>query len=322
MSGQVIVLAKAPVAGLVKTRLCPPCTPAQAALIAAAALADTLAVVSATGVTRRVLAVAGAYPCPPGWVSIPQRGNTLGERLASAFADTAALAATTPSASASFTTASAPTSSSSSRKSDLSDSSTRRGGAQPVVLVGMDTPQLTAAHLRSALDPLIATDGPDATLGLAEDGGWWTLGLRDPRHAEILAGIATSTPSTGADTRAALERRGLAVHLLANLRDVDTAADAHHVAALCPPGSRFAEAVAHHIPAAAPHTSVHHMPGAAPHTPASVPPIAGAASHTQASDRHVPGAVDRVRALDQPGPGPDRLVADPGSPAHTSVAAR
>ncbi|MDY7089616.1 MAG: DUF2064 domain-containing protein [Actinomycetota bacterium] len=308
MTGQVIVLAKAPVAGLVKTRLCPPCTPAQAALIAAAALADTLAVVSATGVTRRVLAVAGAYPCPPGWVSIPQHGNTLGERLTSAFADTAGLAPTTTTPP--------------SRKSDLPDNSAWRGGVQPVALVGMDTPQLTAAHLRSALDPLIVPDGPDATLGLAEDGGWWTLGLRDPRHAEILAGIATSTPSTGADTRAALERRGLAVHLLAGLRDVDTAADAHHVAALCPPGSRFAEAVAHHIPAAAPRTSVHDVPGAAPHPPAPVHHITGAAPHPPASDRHVPGAVDRAQALDQPGSGPDRLVADPGSPAPTSVAAR
>ena len=39
----VIVLAKAPVAGRVKTRLCPPCTPAEAATLAEAALADTLA---------------------------------------------------------------------------------------------------------------------------------------------------------------------------------------------------------------------------------------------------------------------------------------
>lgn len=218
MTGQLIVLAKAPVAGLVKTRLCPPCTPHQAAQVAAAALADTLAVVSATAVARRVLVVAGSYPCPPGWHTIAQRDGTLGTRLAAAFADTAASAG-----------------------------ASRTDGR--TVLVGMDTPQLTTAHLRSALDPLTAPGGPDVTLGPAEDGGWWALGLRDPRHAEILSGIPTSTPSTGADTRAALERRGLTVRLLACLRDVDTAADAHAVAALCPPGSGFAEAVAGNVPA-------------------------------------------------------------------------
>ena len=40
---RLIVIAKAPVPGQVKTRLCPPCTPEQAAQIAAAALSDTLA---------------------------------------------------------------------------------------------------------------------------------------------------------------------------------------------------------------------------------------------------------------------------------------
>ncbi|GAB2602510.1 hypothetical protein Aab01nite_62460 [Paractinoplanes abujensis] len=211
MSGQVIVLAKAPVPGLVKTRLCPPCSPRQAAAVAAAALADTLATVSATAVTRRVLALAGDCPDRPGWVTVAQREGTLGDRLAGAFADTA-------------------------------------GPGGPVVLVGMDTPQLTVADLRAALDPLLAPGGPGATLGPAADGGWWALGLRDPRHAEVLADIPTSTARTGADTRAALERRGLTVLRLACLRDVDTAADAHAVAALCRPDSRFAVAVSRHVP--------------------------------------------------------------------------
>ena len=43
----VVVLAKAPVPGRVKTRLCPPCTPAEAALLAEAALVDTLCAVGA-----------------------------------------------------------------------------------------------------------------------------------------------------------------------------------------------------------------------------------------------------------------------------------
>ncbi|MBU2663689.1 DUF2064 domain-containing protein [Actinoplanes bogorensis] len=207
MSGRVIVLAKAPVPGRVKTRLCPPCTPQQAALVAAAALADTLATVSATAVGRRVLALDGELPEPPGWQTIAQPPGTLGDRLAGAFAS----------------------------------------GVAPSVLVGMDTPQLTQAHLHDALD----LDEADATLGLAEDGGWWALGLRDPARAEVLRAIPTSTPDTGADTRAALVRLGLTVRMLPVLRDVDTAADAHAVAAQCRPDSRFAVAVRRHVPAPA-----------------------------------------------------------------------
>ncbi len=61
-----------------------------------------------------------------------------------------------------------------------------------------------------------------------------------------------STPDTGAWTLAALRARGLTVALLPTLRDVDTAADAHAVAAQHPHG-RFAAAVHAHLPAAAPH---------------------------------------------------------------------
>lgn len=53
------VIAKAPVAGRVKTRLCPPCTPQQAAALAGAALQDTLAAVAATPAHRRVLVLDG-----------------------------------------------------------------------------------------------------------------------------------------------------------------------------------------------------------------------------------------------------------------------
>jgi rSAM/selenodomain-associated transferase 1 len=210
-AGLVLVLAKAPVPGRVKTRLCPPCTPEQAAAVAAAALADTLDAVTACRSAGRTLVVDGRYPAPPGWGALAQRGDGLGERLAHAFAATA------------------------------------RPGT-PVLLVGMDTPQLTAGLLDDALERLTGPDGPDAVLGLAEDGGWWTLGLRDARHAAILPGIRTSTATTGPETRDALHRRGLTVGALPRLRDVDTAADAHEVAALCRPDSRFARAVATLVP--------------------------------------------------------------------------
>ena len=52
---QLLVLAKEPVAGRVKTRLCPPLTPEQSAQVAAAALADTLDAVRSTPVAARVL---------------------------------------------------------------------------------------------------------------------------------------------------------------------------------------------------------------------------------------------------------------------------
>ncbi len=55
MTVQLLVIAKAPIAGRVKTRLCPPCTPDQAAAIAAAALSDTLVAASAFPAIRRTI---------------------------------------------------------------------------------------------------------------------------------------------------------------------------------------------------------------------------------------------------------------------------
>ncbi|MET8148644.1 DUF2064 domain-containing protein [Actinoplanes sp. NPDC049668] len=202
MSTQVLVMAKTPVAGRVKTRLCPPCTPEQAAGIAAAALADTLAAVTATPGVRRRLVVEGDHPAPPGWNRTVQRGTTLGERLAHAYADT-------------------------------------RTAGVASLLIGMDTPQVSPGLLVAAVEPL-DRDAADAVLGLAEDGGWWALGLRDPAHGQAVRRIPMSTPDTGARTLAALRARGLRVARLPTLRDVDTAADARGVAALCPAGSRFA----------------------------------------------------------------------------------
>src|SRR5579864_5835134 len=86
---QVLVIAKEPVAGRVKTRLTPPFTPQEAAMLAEAALADTLHAVCSAGAVRRVLALAGQ---PGSWLPdefdvIGQRGAGLDERLACAFAD-------------------------------------------------------------------------------------------------------------------------------------------------------------------------------------------------------------------------------------------
>jgi glycosyltransferase A (GT-A) superfamily protein (DUF2064 family) len=200
---QILVLAKTPVPGRVKTRLCPPWTLRQAADIAAAALADTITTVTATPDAVRTLVIDGDLPAPPGWRRIVQRGTTLAERLAHAYAD-----------------------------------SWMPG--LPSLLIGMDTPHLSVIDL-VATGRALATS--DAVLGLAEDGGWWALGLQDSGHAALLRGIRTSAPDTGTSTLEALRRHGLAVAMLPVMRDVDTAEDAHAVAGLCPPESLFARAV-------------------------------------------------------------------------------
>lgn len=83
-----LVIAKEPLPGRVKTRLTPPFTPREAACLAAAALTDTLHAVAATPATRRVLVLDGAPGdwLPPGFEVLPQCAGGLDERLADAFA--------------------------------------------------------------------------------------------------------------------------------------------------------------------------------------------------------------------------------------------
>lgn len=203
---QLLVLAKAPEAGQVKTRLCPPCSPAQAAALAAAALADTLAAALATPAAGHVLVLAGEVAgLPPGLRVQQQRGEGLDSRLDAAFADAHAAV------------------------------------PLPMLLVGMDTPQLTPAMLAGAAGQLLIP-GTDAVLGPAADGGWWALGLRGPGDG-LLAGVPMSTPGTLAATRERLRAAGLRVRELPQLADVDTIADARQVAAAAP-RTRFAARLA------------------------------------------------------------------------------
>jgi glycosyltransferase A (GT-A) superfamily protein (DUF2064 family) len=205
-SVHLLVVAKEPVPGKVKTRLCPPATPTQAATIAAAALADTITAASLMPAERRTLLVDGTIVPPAGWSVVPQRGGPLGERLAAGFAD-----------------------------AEYADTTS--------LLIGMDTPQVTAAVLDVIAAPLTADDSLDAVLGPAEDGGWWCLALRSARHATALRDVPMSQPDTAAMTLAALRSAGATVAIGPTLRDVDTAADAWAVAETCDPASRFARAV-------------------------------------------------------------------------------
>jgi glycosyltransferase A (GT-A) superfamily protein (DUF2064 family) len=129
-----------------RRRLTPPCTPDQAARLAAAAIEDTLAAALAVDRdVRRVLVLDGEPGpwIPGGFEIVPQRGDGLAARLAAAFDDV--------------------------------------GG--PAFLVGMDTPQVSPASLEAGLD---AVTGGEAAFGAALDGGYWAIGLReaDPRVFE------------------------------------------------------------------------------------------------------------------------------------------
>ncbi|MFC0624000.1 DUF2064 domain-containing protein [Kribbella deserti] len=191
-----IVIAKEPVPGRVKTRLQTGFTPAEAAALARAALTDTLQAVRAAAATeqpvrRTVLALDGrAGPwLPPEFEVVPQRGEGLAERLAAAFEDAYE--------------------------------------GEPMLLVGMDTPQLTSELLKPDWT------GYDAVLGLTDDGGYWTIGLRHPDR-RVFDRVPMSTDHTGADQLDQLVALGYNVRLLPTLRDVDTPADAMAVATTYP----------------------------------------------------------------------------------------
>ena len=196
MPARVLVIAKAPVPGRSKTRLCPPCTPEQAAVLAEASLRDTLAAVAAADCSQRVLVLAGSPDgwLPPGFEVVPQCGGGLGVRLEHAF-------------------------------------SLFEG---PSLLIGMDTPQVSPALIEGALRTL-ARPNVDAVLGAAEDGGYWAIGFNDHAPGAF-TGVPMSSPHTGARQRLRLAELGLRVAELPKLRDVDEIVDARAVATQQPDG--------------------------------------------------------------------------------------
>jgi rSAM/selenodomain-associated transferase 1 len=191
-----IVIAKAPLPGRAKTRLIPALGEAGAAAVAEASLSDTLHAVAEARAKRRVLVLdgePGAWLPHAGFEVIPQRGGGLAARLAGAFEDS---------------------------------------GAAPAVLVGMDTPQITAGLLTASIEALCA-DGVDAVLGPASDGGYWAIGLRHA-DAEVFSGVPMSEDATGARQRDRLDELGLTHTELEQLRDIDTIDDLRAVSAVTP----------------------------------------------------------------------------------------
>lgn len=196
----VTVIAKAPVAGQVKTRLCPPCTHEQAAQVAAASLADTLVAV------EEVARLSGARPVlllegdRQEWMSaafdvIAQRGAGLEERLRNGFLDLG-----------------------------------------PGVIIGMETPHVATA----LVDALAATRRGIDTIGLATDGGYWMIGLCADSVAMahgLFDGVPMSRTHTGLAQLRRMHACGRQVRLLPSARDLDTIDDLQSVAESGRPGN-------------------------------------------------------------------------------------
>lgn len=147
----IVLLAKEPVPGRVKTRLHARFTPPEAARLATAALADTVAAIRAVEVCP-VIAYDGRPGSwlPRGFHPVQQVAGDLSLRIESALLD-ATIA-----------------------QSPQLDPPVLGSQAEPVLLVGMDTPQLATA-LAQAVE---WCDDADAVLGLTDDGGYWAIGLR------------------------------------------------------------------------------------------------------------------------------------------------
>ena len=189
----VIVLAKAPVAGVAKTRLCPPLTLEEAAQIAAASLIDTLAVARSVPDCTVLL----AHPLdaeetirtllgddPPPMVAVPP--GDVGMAMSSAM-----LCA-------------------------LDHRATQ------VALIGSDLPSLPAAQIAAAFDRL--DSGADVVLGPAADGGYYLIAATTP-HPELFTGIRWSTNTVFAETAAKAKACGLALATVPQWYDIDSVAD-------------------------------------------------------------------------------------------------
>jgi rSAM/selenodomain-associated transferase 1 len=190
---RLIVMAKAPVAGRVKTRIASVLGVAAAVRFARHSAAAVLQRVAADPRWSTTLAVtpdsAARGRFWPRGVSVgPQGGGDLGVRMQRLF---------------------------------------DRAPPGPAVIVGTDVPRIARAHIAAAFRLL---GGHDAVFGPAEDGGYWLVGFRRrPRPLRPFGGVRWSTPHALADTIANL--RGRSVARLPTLSDVDTAADLARCAA-------------------------------------------------------------------------------------------
>jgi uncharacterized protein len=188
------IMAKAPVAGTVKTRLVPPLTPAQSAELCRALLLDQFDHLrNFTGVERYVFytpadaenvmrELAGA-----GYVYLAQSDGDLGARMAQVFADLWHL------------------------------------GHRNIVLIGSDLPALPWAILDEAISRLVKAERR-VILGPSEDGGYYLVGMNRPTP-EIFANMTWSHDRVFADTIARLDALSLPYSVLPTWFDLDVAED-------------------------------------------------------------------------------------------------
>ena len=186
----VVVFAKAPAPGRVKTRLTPPFTPEQAAALYRAFAADSLSAAQAAQGCQAVVAYAAHEDWPdPSWLTaptpewFPQEGADLGRRLAAATG-----------------------------KAFLD-------GADRVVVIGTDSPHLTPAVIEEAFSRLAAAP---LVLGPARDGGYYLIGLQEPAPS-LFDDIPWSGPKVLEATKARAAELHWPVHLLDELEDIDDA---------------------------------------------------------------------------------------------------
>jgi hypothetical protein len=190
-----LVVAKHPVPGQTKTRLCPPLSHAQAADLYECFLRDTLDLMRQVANVQRMIGFlpedAGDYfhLLAPDMELTRQVGASLGERLDHLL--TEALAS----------------------------------GSGRVVVMDSDSPTLPAEYLSQAFDLL---EEADVVIGPTRDGGYYLIGMKQPQP-RLLRQVQMSTPRVLADTLALAEAAGLAVSLLPAWYDVDTIADLHYL---------------------------------------------------------------------------------------------
>lgn len=189
----VVVMAKAPRAGAVKTRLCPPLTLSEAAELSRCFLLDTVARVRQLATAQPVLAYtppasrAWFEALAPDFLLMPQQGDDLGRRMATCFERLFAQ------------------------------------GYTGVLLTGSDLPTLPVAHLQQATT-LLARPHTDVVLGPSEDGGYYLIGLRR-LYPELFDDMVWSTSQVYAETVRRAKSSGLTVASLPSWFDVDTPAD-------------------------------------------------------------------------------------------------
>jgi uncharacterized protein len=190
-----LVVAKQPLPGQTKTRLCPPLSYAQAADLYECFLRDTLDVMRQVHGVQHVISFLpeGAQDyfqqLAPDMKLTCQFGASLGERLDHL----------------------------------LTDALTN--GSHRAVVMDSDSPTLPSEYISQGFDQL--TDA-DVVIGPTRDGGYYLIGMKQPQP-HLLRDVQMSTTHVLADTLALAEATGLAVSLLPTWYDVDTIADLHEL---------------------------------------------------------------------------------------------